>query len=113
MTEQSTIVTSQPNVTFAEYGKTFQEKVLQALMVDKLYAQQMMEFFNVGYFELKYLQFLSDRYFTFAKKYHEFPTLQLLITIVKDDLKGDAEFYYLSILDSRALFLHTQAGNTP
>jgi hypothetical protein len=49
MTEQSTIVTSQPNVTFAEYGKTFQEKVLQALMVDKLYAQQMMEFFNVGY----------------------------------------------------------------
>ena len=91
MTEQSTIVTSQPNVTFAEYGKTFQEKVLQALMVDKLYAQQMMEFFNVGYFELKYLQFLSDRYFTFAKKYHEFPTLQLLITIVKDDLKGDVD----------------------
>jgi Replicative DNA helicase len=40
---------------------------------------------------LKYLQFLSDRYFTFAKKYHEFPTLQLLITIVKDDLKGDVD----------------------
>ena len=26
-----------------------------------------------------------------AKKYHEFPTLQLLITIVKDDLKGDVD----------------------
>jgi replicative DNA helicase len=30
---------------------------------------------------------LADRYFSYAKKYHVFPTLQLLVTIIKDELK--------------------------
>jgi len=47
----------------------------------------MLEVFDVQYFELKYLQFLADRYFAYAKKYKVFPTLQLLVTIIRDELK--------------------------
>ena len=74
-------------VTFGTYGKSFQEKIGQALLTDSKWAEQMLEVFDSSYFELKYLQFLADRYFAYAKKYKVFPTLQLLATIIKEDLK--------------------------
>lgn len=74
-------------VTFGTYGKSFQEKIGQALLTDSKWAEQMLEVFDSSYFELKYLQFLADRYFSYAKKYKVFPTLQLLATIIKEDLK--------------------------
>lgn len=74
-------------ITFGTYGKSFQEKIGQALLTDQKWAEQMMEVFDSSYFELKYLQFLADRYFAYAKKYKVFPTLQLLVTIIREDLK--------------------------
>jgi replicative DNA helicase len=74
--------------TFGQYGSAFQEKILQGLLSDKRWAEQMIEVFNVEYFELKYLQYLADKYFSYSKKFKEFPTLQLLVTIIKEDLKN-------------------------
>lgn len=73
--------------TFNQYGKHFQECVMQALLVDKQFADQMLEVFDTAYFDLKYLAFLAERYFAYARKYKVFPTLQLLLTIIKDELK--------------------------
>jgi len=73
--------------SFGQYGKSFQEKIMQALLSDRPWAEQMLEVFDTSYFELKYLQFLSERYFGHAKKYKVFPTLQLLVTIIRDELK--------------------------
>jgi len=73
--------------TFGTYGRSFQEKIMQALLTDGKFAEQMMEVFDTSYFELKYLQFLADRYFAYSKKYKVFPTLQLLVTIIREDLK--------------------------
>ena len=84
MNENNRVVTK---ASFGTYGKNFQEKIVQALLVDKHFAEQTLEVFDVSYLEPKYLQFLSDRYFAYAKKYKVFPTLQLLITIIKDELK--------------------------
>jgi hypothetical protein len=64
-----------------QYGKHFQECVVQALLTDKQWAEQIMEVFDVGYLELNYLRFLSGRYFEYAKRYKVFPTFPLLITI--------------------------------
>ena len=74
-------------VSFGSYGKSFQEKIMQALLSDRPWAEQLLEVFDVSYFDLKYLQFLADRYFGHAKKYKVFPTLQLLVTIIRDELK--------------------------
>ena len=74
-------------VNFSQYGRSFQEKIMQALLTDSKFAEQMMEVFDTSYFELKYLQFLADRYFSYSKKYKVFPTLQLLVTIIREDLK--------------------------
>jgi hypothetical protein len=73
---------------FSKYGKDFQEKIFQALLTDHQWSAQMFEIMKYDYFELKYLQFLCDRFFGFFNKYRNFPTLQLLVTIIKDELSS-------------------------
>lgn len=73
--------------TFGQYGRSFQEKLVQALLSDKIFAEQMMEVFSIDYFELNYLKFIVDRYFDYAKKYKFFPTQPILLTIIRDELK--------------------------
>lgn len=74
-----------------QFGTSFQEKVLIALLTDRMYAEQMLDVLKPEYFSLKYLQFLSMRYMEYAKKYRLFPSLELLVTIVKDELKATAD----------------------
>lgn len=76
-----------PRDGFGQYGKVFQEKIMQALLTDPQWAEQMLEVFDVAYFDLKYLVYLADKYFAYAKKYRVFPSLQMLVTIIRDDLK--------------------------
>lgn len=76
------------SVSFGSYGKAFQEKIVQGLLTDRLWAEQMSEVINVDFFDLKYLKFLADRYFKYHTKYKDFPTLQLLVSIIRDDLKA-------------------------
>lgn len=71
---------------FKTYGKHFQERIFQGLLTDHQWASQMSEVMRPDYFDLKYLAFLSDRYFKHFQKYKCFPTMQLLVSIVKEDL---------------------------
>jgi replicative DNA helicase len=87
--QQITVTASTP--TFGTYGKQFQEKIMQALLSDKRWAEQMTEVLDVSYFDLNYLHYLAEKYFSYSKKYKEFPTLQLLVTIIKDDLKNGTD----------------------
>jgi len=74
------------NNHFSKYGKSFQEKIFQSLMVDHQWAAQMVDVMTHEHFELKYLQYLCDRFFGFYFKYKNFPTLNLLVSIIKDEL---------------------------
>jgi len=75
------------NPSFAEHGTSFQEKIMQALLSDHQWAQQMSEVIKLEYFDLKHLKFLSQKYFEYHVQYKTFPTLQLLVTIIRDDLR--------------------------
>ena len=80
------------NTNFGKYGRHFQECTMQALLADHKWAEQMMEVFDTSYFEAKYLAFLADRYFSHWKKYKTFPSLQGLVTIIREDLtKGSTD----------------------
>jgi replicative DNA helicase len=39
------------------------------------------------YFDLRYLKYLTERYFKYYEKYKSFPTLSLLVSIIRDDLR--------------------------
>ncbi len=71
---------------FSKFGKPFQEKVFQSMLTDPMWSAQMIEVVNPDYFDLKYLEFLCEKYFSYYEKYKTFPTLTILITIIKEDL---------------------------
>lgn len=74
---------------FQKWGKLFQEKIFQGMAIDKDWAQQMHEVMKPHYFELKYLQYLCEKYFEYFDKYRCFPTMQLLIQMIASDLQDD------------------------
>ena len=76
---------------FSKYGKDFQERIFQALLTDHVWASQMMEVMDAQYFEIKYLQYLGTRFFGFHQKYKNFPTRQLLVSIIREELSTGSD----------------------
>ena len=88
---------------FGQYGKQFQEKIFQAFITDQKWAAQMVEIMTPTYFESKYLKYLIEKYFAYYEKYKAFPTLSLLVTIIRDDLREGND---IILRDQIVEFLH-------
>lgn len=88
---------------FAQYGKQFQEKIFQGLLSDHSWSTQMIEVMNPNFFDIRYLSYLTEKYFSYYTKYKSFPTLPLLITIIKDDLSQGND---VILRDQIVEFLH-------
>ena len=93
---------------FGQYGKTFQEKIFQAFIADSNWAAQMIEVMTPTFFEKEYLKYLTSRYFTYYQKYKCFPTLPLLVTIIRDDLREGND---VILRDQIVEFLHRVKTN--
>ena len=77
--------------TFDDYGSDFQKKIVQALLVDKSFAEQMIEILDINFFGLKYLRVVTSKYFKYYEKYNTFPSFAILVTILRDELENDGE----------------------
>lgn len=73
------------------FDRTFQEKIVQAMLFDRLWAAQFAEVLDVGYFEHAYLKLVASKYVEYQKKFKEFPSQELLRTIIVDELKTDRD----------------------
>lgn len=78
---------TQDITSLAQFGKVFQEKLVQAILSDDKFAEQLVDVFDSNYLDVKYLSYLTEKVFTYYKKYKVFPTMSLLVTIIRDDLK--------------------------
>lgn len=75
------------------FDKNFQEKILQAMLVDRVWATQFTEVLDVDYFEHAHLKLIADKYTNYQLKYKEFPSMELLLTMIKDDLKNGSDAF--------------------
>jgi len=73
------------------FDRSFQEKIVQACLVDRLWASQFSEVLDVNYFQFPYLKLIAFEYFQYHNKYKEFPSFELLLNILKDKLKSDKD----------------------
>jgi replicative DNA helicase len=73
------------------FDKTFQEKIVQAMISDKIWAAQFAEVLDVSYFEHAYLKLVASKYVEYHKKFKEFPSNELLRTILVEELKSDRD----------------------
>lgn len=77
--------------SFANFDRHFQEKIVQAMLTDRQWAAQMAEVINLDYFEYAYLRHLTAKYLSYYQKYKEFPSLELFVSVVREDLKNEAD----------------------
>ena len=78
-------------VTFAQFGAEFQCKLLQALLTDHRWAQQMSEVIRLEYFEQRHIAFLAERFFAYHTRYKCFPSLRMLVVLIKDELRAHVD----------------------
>ena len=72
---------------FSRFGVNFQEKIMQAMIVDHRWAAQIFEVFVVDYYEVNYLKFLAQHYFDYYKEYKTFPSLEMFISYFRQHLR--------------------------
>ena len=53
---------------FSQYGKGFQEKIFQSLMTDRQWASQMVEIMDTTFFDVRYLEYLCEKFFAYFQK---------------------------------------------
>jgi len=80
-------------------GNHFEERLVQALITDHQFAEQMLEVLDFDYFNLEYLRELTKIVFQYHGQYAAFPSFRLLPTLIKDgagsDLLKDQSVQYL------------------
>ena len=76
---------------FSQYGKSFQEKIFQGLVSDTQWSSQMVEVMRPNFFDVDYLRFLTEKYFAYYEKYRCFPTLGLLVQVIKEELSDGTD----------------------
>ena len=108
MTDSLTFRPASGEAHFRKYGKSFQEKIFQGFLTDHEWGSQMIEDMDPTFFDVRYLSYLSDKYFSYFKKYKCFPTMQLLVSIIKDDLSAGND---VILRDQIVEFLHRIKSN--
>ena len=74
------------NVDFSKYGKQFQESLVQMIMEDRPFADQIEEVLDTSFFELKYLRVFVTKLFDYRKKYNVHPTSKILAAVLRTEL---------------------------
>ena len=74
------------NVGFSKYGKQFQESLVQMIMEDRPFADQIEEVLDTSFFELKYLRVFVTKLFNYRKKYNVHPTSKILAAVLRTEL---------------------------
>ena len=100
---------------FARFDAQFQQKIMQAMLTDRDWAGQMIEVMSPSYFDVKYLSYLAEQYFTHYKQHRTFPSLSLIATMVREDLReGNAQILQSQIVDYlHRLKFNPETGDLP
>lgn len=74
-----------------KFDKSFQDKIVQSMVIDHPWAAQFLEVLELDYFGYAYLKLVASSYIKYYKKYKEFPSQELLLSMVKDELKESSD----------------------
>lgn len=78
-----------PKDTFAGMGRSYQEKVVQALIQDTLFADQMFDVMDPRFFDQEYLQEVVEKFFDHKRKFRTFPSADVIEMLTTRDQEID------------------------
>ena len=84
---------------FSLYGKNFQEKLVQLILEDRAFSEQIQEVLDVKFFESKYLQVFTSLVFEYREKYKVHPSSEILDSILRTELEDHADLVKKQVRD--------------
>jgi len=75
--------------SFARYGKTFQEGLVQLIFEDRPFADQITEVLDGNFLELEYLRVFLRKIIEYRAKYDKHPSLEAINVILRTDLENE------------------------
>ena len=91
--------------SFSKFGKTFQEDLCHLILNDRSFADQMFEVLDLNFLELKHLRVFVGKVKEYRKKYGVHPTSNIMHSIIRTGLDGEAESVKLRIREYYARVL--------
>ena len=79
------------DITFSNYGKSFQETLSQLIFEDRAFSEQVEEVLDVNFFELRYLQEFVRLVFSYKHKYGMHPSKEVMSTILRTELEDESD----------------------
>lgn len=95
-------------VSFGTYGTKFQELLIQILVDDRSFADQIGEVLEFNYFESKYLQKYAKKLYEYKQKYSSHPTRDVLSMIVRTEFEEESELLKKQIREFHSRLLTTE-----
>ena len=84
---------------FSKFGKHFQESMVQLMLEDRAYCDQITEVLDPNFFELAYLQVFVNKIITYRKKFKVHPTYKTMIAILRTELDGENDALQSQVKD--------------
>ncbi len=79
------------DVTFSNYGKSFQETLSQLIFEDRAFSEQVEEVLDVNFFELRYLQEFVRLVFGYRHKWGKHPSEEIMSSILRTELEDESD----------------------
>jgi replicative DNA helicase len=77
--------------SFEKYGTKFQENLVQLILEDRVFCDQISEVLDVNFLELKYLKIFIEKVLEYRKTYGTHPSRDTITTILRTDLEKENE----------------------
>ena len=84
---------------FSHYGTKFQEGLVQIILDDRVFADQLMEVFDYDFLELGYLRSFVKLVFDYREKYGVHPTRDTMMTVVRAEIDEESDLTKKQIRD--------------
>ena len=84
---------------FSRYGKTFQEGLVQLILEEREFADQISEVLDINFLELEYLKMFVSKLLKYRNKYAKHPSQEAMITILRTEYANEDEVAYNQLMD--------------
>ena len=76
--------------TFEKHGTKFQENLVQLILDDRAFCDQVSEVSDTSFLELKYLRVFVDKILDYCKKYGTHPSRDTITTLSSSTMKSSS-----------------------
>jgi len=82
---------NEENVSFVKFGSKFQENLVQIMLDDREFYDQIIEVLDVNFLELKYLRLFVQKMNDYRKKFGTHPSREIMVSLLRTEIGNENE----------------------